>query len=593
MLNHFHKLKQNGIYRIYTDARTILNPNERKKYRLLIITGAFLNLMDLLGLLLVVSLISLSSQKITTVNKNDFTDKIINKLNLNAQPTENLIFWISLMTVTLFLLKTVLSILVSKKTLVFLSNVSLKLSYETLKNYLNQTGKPNKEYYTGEMVYSLSLGIPRIIFVILGSASVMISDLTLLLLMIISLILFDLQTTLIVATIFGIFFLISHKYSSDKSHELGIISNKNNILANDLILNCSRNRKEIYVKGNTQILVEIYKEKRQKHLESTSQQIFLQGISRYFIEIVIPTCAFVLVVFNFFWEFNFQKSLSLGLFLVAGARIAPALIKIQSNLLAIKATGGEVQEVHMFMKSLLRNESTTNDSTKIEEKLPFNPILEFRNVNFKYNFNDNFALKNINLKIEKGEIIALTGPSGSGKSTILDLSIGLLKADSGSILLSGLEPRTAIQLHPGKIGYVPQDAMIIGGSIKENLILGNLNTQLNDPDFYIALERANLREFVESLDNKLETQVGEFGILLSGGQRQRLGLARALVSHPELIFLDEITSALDVFSENEMKELIVKMKHKTTFVIVSHSENFIEIADRILRIQNGEIIEIK
>jgi len=139
------------------------------------------------------------------------------------------------------------------------------------------------------------------------------------------------------------------------------------------------------------------------------------------------------------------------------------------------------------------------------------------------------------------------------------------------------------------LAYVPQDPMIIGGTIRENILLGSVNMQDNDASIIEVLSKTNLKDFVLSLDKGLDTQIGEFGVSLSGGQKQRLGIARGIISNPNLLILDEVTSALDLDSENAIKELLSSFRGKKTILLISHSKNLIEVADQVVLVSHGRI----
>jgi ATP-binding cassette subfamily C protein len=288
-----------------------------------------------------------------------------------------------------------------------------------------------------------------------------------------------------------------------------------------------------------------------------------------------------------------SNSLSLGVYLVAAVRIAPALIKIQSNLILINSSVGEVKNTKQILEYLTFENPKEEITSNTSKATYFHPSIEFRNVEFKYGNRDKFEISNFNFSVNAGDTIALTGPSGSGKSTIVDLGLGLLKPISGTVMLSGMEANLAIRNFPGKVGYVPQDSMIIGGSIRENLSLGAFSSDLAEEILWETLKNVNLEKFVRSLDHGLDAQVGEFGVLMSGGQRQRLGIARALISNPELVIFDEATSALDKESESEIVRLVENLRGTKTIIMITHSDNFMRCANKIFRVQDGEVSQVK
>jgi ATP-binding cassette, subfamily B, bacterial PglK len=200
------------------------------------------------------------------------------------------------------------------------------------------------------------------------------------------------------------------------------------------------------------------------------------------------------------------------------------------------------------------------------------------------------TLRNIELEVKPGESIALVGPSGSGKTTLIDLMLGLLIPDSGSVFLSGVNPSQAILQWPGAIGYVPQDIYISNATVGENVALGFPIEEIHESKIWSALEQAQIASFISTLDKGLATNLGDRGVKLSGGQKQRLGIARALLTKPRILFLDEATSALDSQTEHDVSEAINGLKGEVTLIFIAHRLSTAKRADRVIYISAGEIL---
>ncbi len=199
-------------------------------------------------------------------------------------------------------------------------------------------------------------------------------------------------------------------------------------------------------------------------------------------------------------------------------------------------------------------------------------------------------VRDINLKFPAYKISVLQGPSGAGKTTLIDLLIGLHKANSGTVLLDGF-PLSEIDIKDWrrKIGYVPQELSLFHNTIRENITLGDKS--LSDEDVMRALANAGGEEFVRKLPDGLGTIAGELGAKLSGGQRQRIALARALVTRPQLIILDEVTSALDPETEAEIVSSIRELSGEFTVIAVTHRPAWTKIADRLYKIDAGRAVD--
>ena len=217
--------------------------------------------------------------------------------------------------------------------------------------------------------------------------------------------------------------------------------------------------------------------------------------------------------------------------------------------------------------------------------------IKFENVNYKYDDSNEYVLKNINLDVKAGEIVAFVGKSGSGKTTLVNLLARFFNTDDGKITVNGVNIKNIhLDTYRDKFAIVPQETFLFGGTIKENISFGK---EVTDEEIISAAKMANAYNFIqEDLPNKFETEVGERGALLSGGQKQRIAIARALIKNPEIMILDEATSALDSESEKLVQEALDGlMEGRTTFVI-AHRLSTIVRADKIVVMENGEIKEM-
>ena len=236
-----------------------------------------------------------------------------------------------------------------------------------------------------------------------------------------------------------------------------------------------------------------------------------------------------------------------------------------------------------------------------EESEPDDPVnvdllrgdIVFRDVSFSYKnkeTGENAVLSHLSFTVKEGTTVALVGPSGGGKTTVCHLIPRFYEPDSGTISIGGIEiDRVTRRTLRKSIGIVAQDVFLYGGTIKENIAYGNL--EASDEQIYEAARRANIHEFVQTLPNGYDTEVGERGVKLSGGQKQRVSIARAFLKNPPVLILDEATSALDNFTEMQIQASLAELSAGRTTIVVAHRLSTVKNADEIILLRGGQIAE--
>ena len=273
-------------------------------------------------------------------------------------------------------------------------------------------------------------------------------------------------------------------------------------------------------------------------------------------------------------------------FLMYGITIAASLGGLAGLYAQLRSAVGGVQRVF----EILDTQPAVQDELNAEIMPPTRGEIRFEKVSFTYD-GEAPVLQDITLDIQAGEILALVGPSGAGKSTIFNLIPRFYDPTQGQISIDGRDLRSVTQLSlRQQIGIVPQETILFGGSIRENILYGRLNASTEE--MIEAARAANAHEFIMAFPNQYETIVGERGMNLSGGQRQRIAIARAILKDPAILLLDEATSSLDNESEGLVQDALDRLMQNRTTVIVAHRLSTIKIAHRIAVLENGQIVEL-
>ena len=230
-----------------------------------------------------------------------------------------------------------------------------------------------------------------------------------------------------------------------------------------------------------------------------------------------------------------------------------------------------------------------NDSEKRKEKLTLQDKIVLDHITYAYPGTDKNIFTDVHMEVKKGQSVGIMGPSGAGKSTIVDILLGLLHANEGTITCDGWSIFDNYESWLAQIGYIPQSIYLVDESIRDNIAFGIDADKIDDKRIWEVLEEAQLKEFVEELPEGLDTTIGDRGVRISGGQRQRLGIARALYHDPEILVFDEATSALDNDTEQAVMDAVNSFHGHKTMVIIAHRLNTIEKCDVIYKVDDGQI----
>jgi ABC-type multidrug transport system fused ATPase/permease subunit len=277
---------------------------------------------------------------------------------------------------------------------------------------------------------------------------------------------------------------------------------------------------------------------------------------------------------------------TLGLFVAAAFRIMPSINRILGVVQSLRFSFPGVQ--------LLCNEFARfkgRSICKSGQTISFNANLELDAVSYKHKFADESSIREVSLKIDKGQSIGFIGESGAGKSTLIDVILGLLEPQSGSVKIDGYDIRSNLRGWQDMIGYVPQTLYLTDESVRKNIAFGVPDSDINDAKVEEVLRASRLDDFVKTLPAGVDTIVGERGVRLSGGQRQRIGIARALYHEPSVLVLDEATSALDESTEKKIMESVSALRGNKTLLIVAHRLSTVTQCDIIYRIDSGQIVD--
>lgn len=572
-------------------AVNTLGKNDQRRVLVVVLLQVFLGGLDLLGVATVGVLGSLAIRGIQSTPAEGKVGQILSALNLDGMSFQNQVTILGLTATALLIIRTILSVFFTRKILFFLSRRGASLSADLVAKLLSRNLDLIQQRSVQQNLYSVTSGVSVIAVGIIGTAVMIVSDAILLIMMSLGLFLVDPLVAFISFVVFGGIGIILYQLMHVRAGKLGVRDSQLSIDSNQKITEVLKTYREAVVRDRRTFYVEQIAHIRFQLAETIAEISFMPNISKYTLESTVVIGALVISAAQFIMQDAATAVATLAVFLAAGSRIAPALLRIQQGFLTIKvslSTATPTFELIRELEGQVVSASYTREPCFSHSG--FSPKINVVNVNFTYMHSNRPTIQNVSFSLSPGATLAIVGPSGAGKTTLTDLLLGVLHPDSGEIYISGETISQVVSEWPGSVSYVPQEVAVINGSVRENISLGFENSENFDDQVWKCLETANLRKYIEEMPQGLDTQIGDSGLILSGGQRQRLGIARALFTNPKLLVLDEATSALDAETENFISQALMKLRGQASLVIVAHRLSTVRTADLVLYMEGGEVL---
>jgi ABC-type multidrug transport system fused ATPase/permease subunit len=344
--------------------------------------------------------------------------------------------------------------------------------------------------------------------------------------------------------------------------------------------------KDVQVLGREEWFVNEHRERQTLDANLLRRINTVQAIPRLWLEVMAMAGLAGLVAIMLATGKDIDKIIpTVGLFAVTSFKVLPSINKMVSSKQTLKVSRSTIETIHHDLDlPIAVNSPNRNVDFQFE-----NVVVD--HLDFKYEQSENLVLSNINVRILSGEAVGFVGQSGSGKSTLIDIVLGLLEPQNGSVLINGQTIESVKRSWQQQIGYIPQTIFLMDDSLRRNVAIGIADAEIDEVAISEALKSAQLEEFIGSLPEGLDTVVGERGVRLSGGQRQRIGIARALYHRPSVLVLDEATSSLDTETEHGVMQAVQALQGDKTVIIVAHRLSTVEYCDRLYRLDAGRIVD--
>jgi ABC-type multidrug transport system fused ATPase/permease subunit len=569
----------------------VLPKSDRPKIIFVILLQAGLGLIDLVGVAAIGVLGALSVTGVQSQQPGDRVSSVLRLLGISEISFQGQVAILGLGAAFIFVFRTILSILITRKILFFLSRRGAALSSKLVGQLLSQSLIKVQSRSTQESVYALTAGVSAITLSILGVMVTIIADSSLLILMFIALLIVDPVIALTSVLFFFSMGLALYRSMHVKAHKLGFENSKLVIQGNTKIIEVLESYRELVVRNRRDYYAREIGGIQRKLADVLAEVQFMPNVSKYVIESGMVVGAVVIAGVQFALQDARHATAALSVFLAAGTRIAPAIMRLQQSFIQMRSGIGSALPTLEMIESL----KDVPEVEHVEDALDtshqgFEPNINLRSIYFSYPENEVATLSELSLNLNTGSATAIVGPSGAGKTTLVDILLGVLQPDEGDVTVSGLKPLEAISKWPGAIAYVPQDVALSNGTFRENLMMGYPINLAPDELCWDALRVAQLDSFVRELPLGLDQPIGERGTNLSGGQRQRLGIARAMLTKPKLLVLDEATSALDGQTELDISNAINDLKGIVTVVMIAHRLSTVRNSDQVIYMDKGKIV---
>jgi len=579
---------------LYARSLKILPRRDLARVIIVVVIQVSLSILDLIGVALIGLLGALTVNGVQSRSPTGTVANLLETFKLTELSFQQQSAILGIAAALVLVTRTIFSIVTTRRILHFLSSRGASISSSLIGKLLSQPITNINKRTSQETLYALTNGVMNITLGVIGSSVTLISDLSLLVVLFLGLLVVDPTVAVSTITLFSLIGLILYKVLHKKAQMLGESQARVTIESNERIVEIVQGYREAAVKNRKGFYAKEISKLRFKLSRDLAESSFLPYIGKYVIETTVILGALAISAIQFAASDAAQAVATLSIFLAAGTRIAPAVLRMQQGGIQLKSALGSAGPTLDLIGELDQYPSI-DDSFEAGPKFiypGFTASIELRNVCYSYPDSPQRALDFVNLEISHGEFVAIVGSSGAGKSTLADLILGLLKPDQGEVLISDHQPQDAIREWSGAIAYVPQDVLIVNGTIRENIALGYPRDSISQEHIERSIEVSQLDDFVLSLPEGIESRVGERGAKLSGGQRQRLGIARALYSNPKLIILDEATSALDGKTEADLSAAINRLKREVTVVMIAHRLSTVRDADKILYLDQGKALAL-
>ena len=566
----------------------ILTPHERKRAIFLLIMISIMALLDMIGVASILPFMAVLTNP-SLIETNLILNSMFQTSSIfGVESNQQFLFVLGIFVFVLLVISLVFKALTTYAQVRFAQMREYTIGKRLMEGYLyqpyswflNQHSADVGKNVLAEVSIVISKGItPLIELISKGMVTIAI---------IILLLLADPKLSLIVGFSISISYIIIYYLIRNYLSRIGNKRLENNRIRFLSISEAFGATKEVKVAGLEQTYIKLFSDSSKICAKSLASSQMIAQLPRFFLEAIAFGGIMITVLFMTAKSGSFISSAPIiSLYVFAGYRLMPAVQMIYASLTKLTFVGPSLDKLSDELKNLKPiNEKYRNGVLSLKQSI------SLKNVDYSYPNSSRTALKNINLNIPAKSIVGLVGSTGSGKTTTVDIILGLLEVQNGTLEIDGkVITKQNLRSWQRSVGYVPQHIYLSDNTVASNIAFGVEPKDINQNLVEKASKIADLHNFVtKELPNQYQTTIGERGVRLSGGQRQRIGIARALYHNPQVIILDEATSALDYQTEKAVMDAVNKLSKNITIILIAHRLNTVKRCDKIFLLEKGELI---
>ena len=568
----------------------LLTPHERKRAFLLMIIMLIMALLDMIGVASILPFIAILTNP-SLVETNIILNTIFEASSVvGVENVQQFLFFLGVTVFIILISSLAFKALTTYLQVHFIEMCQYTLSKKLVEGYLYQPYSWFLSRHSADLGKTILSEVSTVISSGIGPILELISRGFVALALISLLLITDPNLTIIVGISLGVIYWLIFNFIRVYLKRFGAERLRNNESRFKTISEAFGAAKEVKVGGLEQAYIKRYSVPAHSFAKINSSVLLISALPRFFLEAVAFGGILIIILYQMSQTENFNNILPIiSLYVFAGYRLIPALQQIYVSFNQLTFVGPSLDKLYDDFKKI-KPVKPDQDQGQIF----LNKTIDLKNVNFTYPNMSRTTLKDISLSIPAKSTIGLIGATGSGKTTTVDIILGLLEAQKGTLEVDGqIITKKNSRSWQRSIGYVPQHIFLSDDTIASNIAFGVEPKNIDHAAVETASKIANLHQFViDELPAKYQTTIGERGIRLSGGQRQRIGIARALYHDPLVLILDEATSSLDNETEKAVMDAVNNLRKEITIILIAHRLNTVKNCDTIFKLDKGQVIGV-